>query len=203
MPLLSASVGSQPLPFSRSGGCRSRVAFGQNDDVMDPDQPVPPGSPPPPDAPPVVVVPKPRIERIGTVLACIVPLLVLAALVCALMPVRNGRVQDCGTPLAFLAQGRTEAQLPDVDRPGQEDEPPRNFTEEEYREAAERSCRDRAAPRMVWAGGLTLAAFLLGLAALTMTVVGRYWLTRPPAPDLPGPPDPDPIDVSPGPGQHT
>ena len=147
---------------------------------MDPDQPVPPGPPPPPDGPTIVDVPKPGVERAGTVLAWIVPVLVLVAAGFALLPVRNGRVQDCGTPLAFIVQGRTEAQLPDVDRAGQEDTAPRNFTEEEYTEAAENSCRDRVAPRMVWAGSLTLAAFLLGLTALTMTVIGRFWRTRPP-----------------------
>jgi hypothetical protein len=120
---------------------------------------------------------KSRTERIGTAVAWSVPVLFLAAVVISLVPVRNGRVQDCGTPVAFVAQGRTEAQLPDVDRPGQKDSPPTSFTEAEYRDAAEHSCRDRVAPRMVWAGALTLAALVLGLGALVATVVGRYWFT--------------------------
>jgi len=129
------------------------------------------------EVPPVTPLAKSRTERIGTVVAWCVPVLFLAAVVIALVPVRNGRVQDCGTPVAFVAQGRTEAPLPDVDRPGQEDTPPKGFTEAEYRDAAEHSCRDRVAPRMVWAGALTTAALVLGLGALAATVVGRYWFT--------------------------
>lgn len=126
---------------------------------------------------PVAPLAKSRTERIGTAVAWCVPVLFLAAVVIALVPVRNGRVQECGTPVAFIAQGRTEAPLPDVDRPGEKDSPPTSFTEAEYREAAEHSCRERVAPRMVWAGGLTLAAFVLGLGALGATLVGRYWFT--------------------------
>jgi hypothetical protein len=153
-------------------------------------QPVPPADPPPSDPPPpsdqtadpsdgapVTPLPKSRTERAGTLVAWCVPALLLAAVVIALVPVRNGRVQDCGAPIAFVAQGRTEAQLPDVDRAGQKDTPPKNFTEAEYRDAAEHSCRERVAPRMVWAGALTLAALVLGLGALVATVVGRYWFT--------------------------
>jgi hypothetical protein len=172
---------------------------------MDPEHPVQPGPPPavPTEPDPnrttaagggeaPVLLDKPRTERIGTVLAWFVPVLLLGALVFAVVPVRNGRVQDCGTPLAFLAQGRTEAPLPDVDRPGQEDTPPIDFTEAEYRDAAERSCRDRITPRMVWAGALALAAFLVGLSAAIATLVGRYWLTTLPTDDPPGPVWPPP-----------
>jgi hypothetical protein len=129
------------------------------------------------DGAPVTSFAKSRTERIGTVVAWCVPVLFVAAVVVALVPVRNGRVQDCGTPVAFVAQGRTEAPLPDVDRPGEKDTPPTSFTEAEYQDAAEHSCRERVAPRMVWAGGLTLAALVLGLGALVATVVGRYWFT--------------------------
>jgi hypothetical protein len=147
-------------------------------------QPTPPADPHPTDpnedraaGAPDTPLAKSRTERIGTAVAWCVPVLFLAAVVISLIPVRNGRVQECGTPVAFIAQGRTEAPLPDVDRPGEDDSPPTSFTEAEYRDAAEHSCRERVAPRMVWAGGLTLAALVLGLGALAATVVGRYWFT--------------------------
>jgi hypothetical protein len=155
---------------------------------MDADDQVQPVPPPPaphepepdagrPEGAPVTPLAKSRTERVGTVVAWCVPFLFVAAVIISLVPVENGRVQDCGTPIAFVAQGRTEAPLPDVDRPGEEDTPPKGFTEAEYRDAAEHSCRDRVAPRMVWAGGLAAAALVLGLGALAATVVGRYWFT--------------------------
>lgn len=116
----------------------------------------------------------------GTVLAWVVVPLALAALVASLIPVHNGRAQDCGTPLAFVASGRVDALLPDVDRPGTPDLPPTGFSEAEYRRAAERPCRERAGSRMALAAGSAAAAVALGLAGALATFVGRSWLGRPP-----------------------
>lgn len=124
-------------------------------------------------------VPKLRTERAGTILAWSVLPLVLVAVVLSALPVDNGRVQVCGAPLAFVAQGRAEVILPDVDRPGVEDSPPLDFSEAEYRDAAEHPCRERVGVRMAWAAAAVTLAFLLGLAGVVATLVGRYWLMRP------------------------
>lgn len=125
---------------------------------------------------------KTRTERAGTVLAWLVPPLFIAAAVLALLPVQNGRAQDCGTPLAFVFTGRTDDPLPDVDRPGQPDEPPTQFTEEEYRRAAENPCRTRAGTRMGMAAALAGAGLVLGLVGLVCLLVGRYWVDPSAAP---------------------
>jgi hypothetical protein len=98
------------------------------------------------------------------------------ALVGASVPVRNGRLQDCGAPMMFLLQGRSDA-FPAADGtvPGDPDGPP--LSPVEAAGTAERPCHERVAARMVPAGALAITAMVLGLGA-AVVVLRRAWTAR-------------------------
>lgn len=80
--------------------------------------------------------------------------LILVGVVLALIPVRNGDVQDCGVPAAYILSGRPETPPPQGSPAGE-------------------GCRGRAADRVVPAAGLLLAGVLLGWSATIAGFVTR------------------------------
>jgi hypothetical protein len=106
----------------------------------------------------------------STAVAWLALVLVAVALVIASVPVRNGRVQDCGAPLMFLLQGRPDT-FPAADGTRPDDPNGPRLSPAEVARAYERPCHERVAARMVPAGALATAGMMLGLGAAA--VVGR------------------------------
>ena len=98
--------------------------------------------------------------------------LIVAGLVVGVVPVKNPKVQDCGTPLAFVLTGR-------VDTFVDPNSPPRGMTAKQAEAANRHPCRKRVAPARFLSGGLLLGALVIGLAGATMLVVGRSGRRRP------------------------
>ena len=110
--------------------------------------------------------------------------LVVAGLVVGVVPVKNPKVQDCGTPLAFVLTGR-------VDTFVDPNSPPHGMTAKEAEAANRRPCRKRVAPHALLSGGLLLGALVVGLAGATMLVVGRSGRRRAILRDWPSAPIPE------------
>lgn len=103
--------------------------------------------------------------------------MLIAALVIGVVPVRNGRVQDCGTPLSFLATGRLDV-YPDangtVRGPGGGVV---RLTPAERDDAFNRRCSQRVGSRMAPAAALAAGALplaLLAIAAALGDLIARW-----------------------------
>lgn len=112
-----------------------------------------------------------RLIAASTVAAWICLALILAGFTVGSVPVRSPKVQDCGAPLAFVLGGR-------VDTFVDPNNPPRGVTPKQAEAANERPCRKRVAPRAVRSGELLLAGLVVGLAGLTLLVIGRVGRRR-------------------------
>lgn len=93
-------------------------------------------------------------------------MLILIGLAFGSVPVRNPKVQDCGTPLAFVLTGRVDAFL-------DPNSPPKGVTAKQAEAANRRPCRERVAPRMVHSAEFLLGGLVVGLAGLAMLLIGR------------------------------
>lgn len=107
-----------------------------------------------------------RFIDVSTYLAWLCLALVLGGLVFGLVPVRNPRVQDCGTPLAFVLTGRVDGFV-------DPNHPPKGMTAKQAEAANARPCRKRVAPRAVHSGELLFGALLAGLTGTALLLIGR------------------------------
>ena len=93
------------------------------------------------------------------------------AIVLLAIPVRTPEVQDCGTPAAYLLDGRVDV-IPDAqDRILGPDGQPLTLPASAATAARQHPCQDRVADRAVPAGILVLAGTVVGLAALALEVL--------------------------------
>ncbi len=93
------------------------------------------------------------------------------ALVLLALPVETPGVQRCGTPAAYLLEGRLDV-IPDAeDRILGPDGEPVTLDAETAQTARDQPCRDRVADRAVPAGGLVLAGVVVGLGAFAVEVL--------------------------------
>lgn len=107
-----------------------------------------------------------RFIDISTWLAWASLALILAGVAFGMVPVRNPKVQDCGTPFAFVLTGRVDAFVD----PSQ---PPRGMTAKQAEAANARPCRKRVAPRMLHSAELLLGGLVVGLAGVALLLIGR------------------------------
>jgi len=92
----------------------------------------------------------------------------------ALVPVRNGPIQACGAPGAFLLEGRTDL-YPDADgRVRRSNGEVEQLSPAEIADAYDRPCSQRVADRMVPAGVLLTAGAVTGLIIVTAAAVGTW-----------------------------
>jgi uncharacterized membrane protein YbhN (UPF0104 family) len=107
----------------------------------------------------------------------------------ALAPVSNPGVQNCGAPVVFVAEGRTNVRLPRIGDPAHDETTPVL--------AAQPRCNERVDERLIWTaiwGGMFVAVALLGALlgllddrrALRRSARFQELLREPP-PDAPGP----------------
>jgi hypothetical protein len=140
------------------------------------DAPPPIGDAPSGDAParPAVTDRDPgnrRARRIGDVAGVLVLLCVIGSLVIGFVPIRNGRVQDCGTPFGFALHGRLDT-YPDATGsvPGPNGKPV-HLSKAELDDAFGNRCSQRVGHRLAPAAGLTAAALFFGIIAIVGLLV--------------------------------
>lgn len=122
-----------------------------------------------------------RDRRSGAVVigAGWVALLVIAVGVAvAFVPVRNGDVQACGTPGAFLIEGRSDVYPDAGGRVRDGDGVDVQLSPSAVQAAVDRPCSQRVADRMVPAGVLLAGGTLTGLACVLAGAIGA-WRRRP------------------------
>ena len=112
-----------------------------------------------------------RLVALATIAAWVALAAIAVGVGLSSWPVRNGDVQDCGTPLAFVLTGRQDA----APAPGPGNTPP---SAGDIERALDHPCRERVAGRMVPAALMWLGGIGLGFGALTATVIGRRRLRR-------------------------
>ncbi len=123
---------------------------------------------------------------------------IAAAVVIALVPIRNGAVQDCGTPAAFLLEGRPDV-YPDANgRVARPDGTTVRLGKADLDRAFSARCGTRVGRRMVPAAALAAGGTVLGLAAATVAATSA-WRHRPrqPRPPQSVEPGPDPWPAAP------
>lgn len=121
--------------------------------------------------PPAASIGSSRLIGLATIAAWVALAAIAVGIGVSLWPVRNGDVQDCGTPLAFVLTGRQDA----APTAGPGGTPP---SAAEIERALDHPCRERVAARMVPAALIWLGGILLGFGALVATMIGRRRLRR-------------------------
>lgn len=107
-----------------------------------------------------------RLISASVVMAWACLFLIGAGLVFGLLPVRNPKVQDCGTPLAFVLTGRVDGFV-------DPNNPPKGVTPKEAENANRKPCRKRVAPRAARSAELLLGGLVSGVTGAVMLGVGR------------------------------
>ncbi len=105
------------------------------------------------------------LVRVTAIVALVGVLVALLGIGLLLRPVTTP-IQDCGTSLAFLLEGR-------VDETVNPDDPPPGVTRAEAEAGNARRCRERVADRAVPAGALAVGGTLVGAAAVVTELVVR------------------------------
>jgi hypothetical protein len=99
--------------------------------------------------------------------------LITVGLILSLIPVSNPGVQRCGAPLGFLITGEFD-RIPDVNGNVLRDDRVVTLDEEARRRAVETPCSERVARRAIPAGILVVGGSLMGIAAMTIGIVGAW-----------------------------
>ena len=133
-----------------------------------------------------------RVISATPVFAAIALVLIVVGAIVLAIPVENPKVQDCGTPAAFVLTGRPDVFVDPTN-------PPKGLTEAQARSANENRCQERVAARAVPGGILLAIGLVIGVVAAIVEWVARVARRRdalvayaPPGPDpSPGPLPPD------------
>jgi hypothetical protein len=140
-----------------------------------------------------------RWRRAGDVAGVVVLLCVAVAAVVGLVPVRNGRVQDCGAPFAFALHGRLDT-YPDASGavPGADGKSV-TLTKSELDDAFRNRCSQRVGSRLAPLAGVTILALVAGAVAVLGLLVdfSARWRTARDAAEAAAPPGAAPAAPSP------
>lgn len=130
-------------------------------------------------------IPDRRRSRVATAAALagwVALAAIVAGAVLAALPLRNGGVQDCGAPAAFLLAGRPDVYPDAAGKVHRPDGSTFKLGKADLDRAYSSRCGERVARRMVPAGMLIAGGMALGLLAATVAIAGT-WRRRPPRPD--------------------
>ena len=109
-----------------------------------------------------------RLLSFSTILAWMLPVLLVASLVVFALPVSSPGVQHCGAPGLFLLHGKTDAAL--YTPAGK---PLHGWDLAELKHAYAHRCSHQVARRAIPAGVLFLGSILVGLIAVTLAWTAR------------------------------
>lgn len=99
-------------------------------------------------------------------------LAIVVGLVVSLVPLRNGIVQACGAPAAFLIDGRSDVYPDAGGRVRNSDGRIVQLSPGAVKAAIDRRCSRRVGDRMVRAGALLVGGGLVGVACVLVAAIG-------------------------------
>jgi hypothetical protein len=124
------------------------------------------------DAVAVAVTSRP-LWRITGVLGWIAVVLITVGIVIVLIPVRNPGVQQCGAPLTYLMSGEVD-RIPDATGRVLIDGKVVTLSPAAQKRAFDSPCSHRVERRAIPAGILVVVGSVMGLAAVTIGIVGAW-----------------------------